>query len=231
MEVSEILKRCDHTLLAQDSTWEQIRQICDDGIKYGCASVCIPPAFVKRAKEYVGERIPVCTVIGFPNGYNTPEVKAFEAADAVRNGADEIDMVINVGALKDGDFDYVKDEIALVRAACPGKVLKVIIETCLLTEREKAVMCVLADRAGADLVKTSTGFSKGGATHEDVIKLREYIDAINEAGRLRGRGELGLKASGGIKDLEDAALYIKEGADRLGTSRVVKAAKALEDEA
>jgi deoxyribose-phosphate aldolase len=161
----------------------------------------------------------------------TTATKVYETKDAIADGADEIDMVINVGALKDGDFDYVKDEIALVRAACPGKVLKVIIETCLLTEREKAVMCVLADRAGADLVKTSTGFSKGGATHEDVIKLREYIDAINEAGRLRGRGELGLKASGGIKDLEDAALYIKEGADRLGTSRVVKAAKALEDQA
>ncbi len=228
MEISEILNRCDHTLLAQDSTWEQIRALCDEGIKYSCASVCIPPSFVRRAKEYVGGRLKICTVIGFPNGYNTAEVKAFEASDAVNNGADEIDMVINVGSLKDQDYAAVTDEIALVKKACRGRLLKVIIETCLLSEREKAVACVLIARAGADYVKTSTGFSKGGATHEDVKKLAGYIAAINESRRLNGEEELKLKAAGGIKDLEDAAQYIEEGADRLGTSRVVRAAKALE---
>ena len=217
MDTKDILKRCDHTLLGVDSTWEQIKGICDDGIKYGTASVCIPPSFIKRAKEYVGDKLTLCTVIGFPNGYNTTAVKEFETKDAIANGADEIDMVINVGALKEGRYDDVLEEIKTLKAACGEKVLKVIIEACLLTEEEKIKMCELVTKAGADFIKTSTGFSTGGATKEDVALMKANVGA-----------EVKVKAAGGIKGLEDAAEFIKLGADRLGTSRVVKAAKALE---
>jgi len=217
MEISDILKKCDHTLLNVNSTWEEIKAICDDGIKYQTASVCIPPSFVKRAKDYVGDSLVICTVIGFPNGYNTTAVKVFETADAVANGADEIDMVINVGALKEKDYDFVLNEIKEIKKACNGRLLKVIIETCLLTEEEKVKMCQIVTEAGADYIKTSTGFSTGGATFDDVKLMKENV------------GEKVLvKAAGGIKDLDDAAKYIELGASRLGTSRVVKAAKALE---
>ncbi|MCQ2427315.1 MAG: deoxyribose-phosphate aldolase [Clostridia bacterium] len=217
METKEILSRCDHTLLAQTSTWEQIKAICDDGMKYGTASVCIPPSFVKRAKDYVGDRLAICTVIGFPNGYNTASVKQYETRDALNNGADEIDMVINIGALKDGNYDYVRDEIKTLKKVCGQKVLKVIIETCLLTEEEKLVMCRLVTEAGADYIKTSTGFSSAGATRGDVALMRANV------------GEnVKVKAAGGISNLKDAEDFIALGADRLGTSRVVKAVKALE---
>ena len=217
MDISEILSKCDHTLLAVDSTWEQIRQICDDGLKYGTASVCIPPAFVARAKDYVGDELAVCTVIGFPNGYSTTAVKLFETQDALENGADEIDMVINVGDLKDGNFAAIENEIRTLKQACGDKILKVIIETCLLTEEEKIRMCHIVSDAGADFIKTSTGFSKAGATHEDVRLMKE-----NVAPGVR------VKAAGGIKDPADGAVFIEEGADRLGTSRIVKAVKAAE---
>lgn len=217
MEIKEILSRCDHTLLSQTATWEEIRAVCDDGMKYHTASVCIPPCYVKKAKEYVGDRLAVCTVIGFPNGYNTTAAKVFETADAVDAGADEIDMVINLGALREGNDAYVLDEIKAVKAACRGKLLKVIIETCLLTEDEKIRMCRIVTESGADYIKTSTGFSKGGATREDVKLMRKYS------------GEnVKVKAAGGIADLKDAEDFIALGADRLGTSRVVKAVKALE---
>ena len=218
MEIKEILLRCDHTLLAQTATWEDIRAICDDGMKYHTASVCIPPCYVKRAKEYVGDRLAICTVIGFPNGYNTTAAKVFETSDAVDAGADEIDMVINLGALREGDNAYVLDEIKAIKTACRGKLLKVIIETCLLTEDEKIRMCRIVTESGADYIKTSTGFSKGGATREDVKLMREYS------------GEnVKVKAAGGIADLKDAEDFIALGADRLGTSRVVKAVKSLEN--
>lgn len=218
MEIKEILLRCDHTLLAQTATWEDIRAICDDGMKYHTASVCIPPCYVKRAKEYVGDRLAICTVIGFPNGYNTTAAKVFETSDAVDAGADEIDMVINLGALREGDDAYVLDEIKAIKTACRGKLLKVIIETCLLTEDEKIRMCRIVTESGADYIKTSTGFSKGGATREDVKLMREYS------------GEnVKVKAAGGIADLKDAEDFIALGADRLGTSRVVKAVKSLEN--
>lgn len=218
MEIKEILSRCDHTLLAQTATWEDIRAICDDGMKYHTASVCIPPCYVKRAKEYVGDRLAICTVIGFPNGYNTTAAKVFETSDAVDAGADEIDMVINLGALREGDDAYVFDEIKAIKTACRGKLLKVIIETCLLTEDEKIRMCRIVTESGADYIKTSTGFSKGGATREDVKLMREYS------------GEnVKVKAAGGIADLKDAEDFIALGADRLGTSRVVKAVKSLEN--
>lgn len=217
MDVKEILSKCDHTLLAVDSTWEQIKAICDDGIKYKTASVCIPPKFVKKAKEYVGDKLAVCTVIGFPNGYNTTAVKVFETIDAVSNGADEIDMVINVGALKAGLYDEMLDEIKQIKEACLGHVLKVIIETCLLTEEEKIKACSIVTEAGADYIKTSTGFSTGGATKEDVALLRKYVGA-----------DVKVKAAGGIKDLKDGEEFIGLGADRLGTSRIVKAVKAAE---
>lgn len=213
-----ILKACDHTLLAQTATWEQIKEICDDGIKYNTASVCIPPAFVRRAKEYVGDRLAVCTVIGFPNGYNSTSVKVFETADAVANGADEIDMVINIGELKAGNKSYVLEEIRAVREACRGKILKVIIETCLLTEIEKIEMCSIVGESGADYIKTSTGFSTAGATREDVALMRTYSPDIVK-----------VKAAGGISSLEDAEDFLKLGADRLGTSRVVKAVKGIID--
>lgn len=217
MEVSEILTRCDHTLLGVDSTWEQIKGICDDGIKYHTASVCIPPSFIKRAKEYVGDKLTLCTVIGFPNGYNTTAVKEFETRDAIANGADEIDMVINVGALKEKRYDDIEAEIKTLKLACGEKVLKVIIEACLLTDDEKIKMCEIVTRAGADFIKTSTGFSTGGATKEDVALMKAHVGE-----------KVRVKAAGGIKDLEDAAEFVRLGADRLGTSRVVKAAKALE---
>lgn len=204
----------DHTLLAQASTWEQIRAICDDGMKYGTASVCIPPSFVKQAKEYVGDKLPICTVIGFPNGYNTTAVKCFETADAVANGADEIDMVINIGWLKEKKYHELLNEIKEIKVACSGKLLKVIIETCLLTDEEKAKMCEIVAAAGAEYIKTSTGFSTAGATREDV--------ALFAAHRT---GDLKIKAAGGIASVKDAEDFVALGADRLGTSRIVKIVK------
>ena len=215
MNHSEILSKVDHTLLAQTATWEQIKTICDDAIKYRAASVCIPPSFVKRAKEYVQDSVAVCTVIGFPNGYNTTETKLFETKNALENGADEIDMVINIGALKEKDYDYVSNEIRALKKACGTKVLKVIIETCLLDEEEKIKMCRLVSEAGADYIKTSTGFSTAGATFDDVILFTKHIDP-----------EVKIKAAGGISSFDDAEKYIELGADRLGTSRLVKLEKA-----
>ncbi|MCI7812668.1 MAG: deoxyribose-phosphate aldolase [Robinsoniella sp.] len=210
MEKQEILKYVDHTLLKQTATWEQIRKICDEGMKYHTASVCIPPCFVKRAKEYVADKLPICTVIGFPNGYMTTKAKVAETEDAVENGADEIDMVINVGMVKEGQYGEVLEEIKKVREACVGKLLKVIIETCLLTEEEKIRMCEVVTESGADYIKTSTGFSTGGATFEDVALLRKYV------------GEnVKVKAAGGISSLEDAETFLKLGAERLGTSRLI----------
>lgn len=217
MNVNEILSHCDHTLLAVDATWEQIKAICDDGMKFSTASVCIPASYVKQVKEYVGDKLAICTVIGFPNGYSTSAVKAFEASDAVKNGADEIDMVINVGKVKDGKYDEVLEEIKAVKAACSGKILKVIIETCLLTDEEKIGMCRVVTESGADFIKTSTGFSKGGATRED-IKL--FAANIGENVRM--------KAAGGIRSLEDAEDYLALGCERLGTSAIVKIVKNQE---
>lgn len=214
MDVNEILKKCDHTLLKPESTWEQIKEIIDDGIKYATASVCIPSSFVKRAKEYAKGRVKICTVIGFPCGYETSAAKVFQAREAAADGADEIDMVINIGALKEGNSGYVLNEIKAVRNAVPGKTLKVIIETCLLDEKEKILMCSVVNESGADYIKTSTGFSKAGATVEDVRLLRKYSSP-----------EVGVKAAGGISSLSDAEEMIKAGADRLGTSRIVKLAK------
>ena len=215
MEIKEILSKCDHTLLLQGSTWEQIKAICDDGIKFSCASVCIPASFVKRAKEYVGDRLAICTVIGFPNGYSTTAVKVFEPADAIKNGADEIDMVINIGDLKDKRYDEILAEINAIKAACDGKILKVIIETCLLTEEEKIKMCQIVSASDADFIKTSTGFSTAGATKEDVALFAKYTTNGKK-----------IKAAGGIASLADAEDFIKLGAERLGTSRIVKIAKA-----
>ncbi len=217
MDIKNILSKCDHTLLSQTSTWEQIKKICDDGMKYSTASVCIPPSFVKRAKEYVGDKLAICTVIGFPNGYCTTAVKVFETADAVKNGADEIDMVINIGSLKDGKDDEVREEIRQIKEACNGKLLKVIIETCLLTEDEKIRMCKIVTEAGADYIKTSTGFSTAGATLDDVKLMYANV----------GEGVL-VKAAGGISNLDDAQAFIDAGASRLGTSRVVKAVQGIE---
>ena len=217
MELKEILSRVDHTLLAQGATWDEIRAICDDGIKYGCASVCIPASYVKKAAEYVQGKIPICTVIGFPNGYDTTAAKCFEAADAVKNGAAEVDMVINVGWVKDGLYDDVLEEIKAVKGHCDGKLLKVIIETCLLTDAEKIEMCRVVSESGADYIKTSTGFGGGGATREDVALFK-----ANVAPHVK------IKAAGGIADLKDAEDFIALGADRLGTSRIVKAVKAME---
>lgn len=218
MELKEILSKCDHTLLSPAATWDEIKQICDDGIKYGTASVCIPASFVGRAKEYVGDKLAICTVIGFPNGYDTTAAKCFEANDAVRNGADEIDMVINIGALKDKDYDFVLDEIKAVKAHCEGRLLKVIIETCLLTREEKIRMCSIVSESGADYIKTSTGFSTGGATFEDIELFAEHVAP-----------HVKIKAAGGISSLEDAEKFINLGASRLGTSRIVKIAKQLEN--
>ncbi|MBR6360521.1 MAG: deoxyribose-phosphate aldolase [Clostridia bacterium] len=219
MNITEILSKCDHTLLAPAATWDEIRQICDDGMKYGTASVCIPASFVKRAKEYAGDKLAICTVIGFPNGYDTTAAKCYQAFDAVQNGADEIDMVINIGALKDKDYAFVLDEIKAVKAHCGGKLLKVIIETCLLTDDEKIRMCEIVSESGADYIKTSTGFSTGGATFEDIKLFAEHV-----APHVR------IKAAGGISSLEDAEKFISLGASRLGTSRIVKIAKQLESE-
>ena len=217
MELKEILGKCDHTLLAQTATWEEIRAVCDDGVKYGCASVCIPASFVKQAAEYLGGRLPVCTVIGFPNGYDTAAAKCFMASDAVDNGAEEVDMVINVGWVKDRKWDEVLAEIKAVKAACKGKLLKVIIETCFLTDEEKIKLCEIVTESGADYIKTSTGFGGGGATREDVALFAKHV----------GPG-VKIKAAGGISDLKDAEDFITLGASRLGTSRVVKAVKAME---
>ena len=216
MEIKDILSKCDHTLLSQTATWQDIRAILDDGMKYKTASACIPPCFVKQAKEYVGDRLAICTVIGFPNGYNSTSVKKFETEQAIADGADEIDMVINIGELKAGNYDYVKNEIALLKKACGNKILKVIIETCLLTDEEKIVCCKLVTEAGADFIKTSTGFSTAGATFNDVDLMVKNV----------GKG-VRVKAAGGIKSIADAEKFIELGADRLGTSRIVKLAKEM----
>ena len=214
MEIKKIVGMVDHTLLKQESTWEQMREICDDGMKYGTASVCIPPSFVKQAKEYVGENLKICTVIGFPNGYNTTAVKCFETEDAVKNGADEIDMVINIGWVKEKKWDAILEEIKATKDACHGKLLKVIIETCLLTDEEKKEMCKIVSESGAEYIKTSTGFSTGGATREDVA-----LFAANISPKLK------IKAAGGISSIKDAEDFIELGAERLGTSRIVKIVK------
>ena len=215
MEIKEILAVCDHTLLSVQATWDEIRAVCDDGMKFATASVCIPAAYVKRAKEYVGEKLAICTVIGFPNGYSTTATKVYETADAIKNGADEIDMVINVGMLKDKIYGEILDEIKAIKAACGDKILKVIIETCLLTDEEKIKMCEIVSEAGADYIKTSTGFSTAGATPRDVKLFAEHVAP-----------GVKIKAAGGIASLDDAEEFIKLGASRLGTSRIVKIAKA-----
>ena len=214
MDIRDILSKVDHTVLSQSAVWEDIRLLCEDGIRYGTASVCIPAWYVRQAKAYVGEKLPICTVIGFPNGYSTTETKCFETEDAVRNGADEIDMVIAVGALKAGDTDAVKRDIEQVRKSCRDKVLKVIIETCLLTDEEKITMCRIVSDSGADFIKTSTGFSTAGATFEDIRLFK-----ANCAPHLK------IKAAGGISSITDAEEFIRLGADRLGTSRIVKLVK------
>lgn len=214
MDLKYVLSKCDHTLLSQTATENDILRLCDDGMKYATASVCIPPCFVKAAKNYVGGKLAICTVIGFPNGYNATSVKVAETEQAVLDGADEIDMVINIGELKAGNYDYVRDEIAAIKKACGGKILKVIIETCLLTDDEKKICCKLVTEAGADFIKTSTGFSKAGATFEDVELMVKNVGA-----------GVKVKAAGGIASIADAERFIEIGADRLGTSRVVKIAK------
>ncbi len=214
MEVKEMMKHVDHTLLTQTATWEEIKQICDDAMEYGTASVCIPPSYVKQAKEYVKDRMEVCTVIGFPNGYSTTAVKEFETKDAIQSGASEIDMVINIGWLKDKKYDLVLEEIHTLKKACGDKILKVIIETCLLTEEEKVKMCELVTEAGADYIKTSTGFSTAGATFADIELFAKNIGA-----------NVKMKAAGGISTLEDAEKFLSLGADRLGTSRMIKLVK------
>lgn len=214
MEIKDILSRVDHTLLKQESTWGQIKEICDDAVKYDCASVCIPASFVKQAADYLGGRMKVCTVIGFPDGYSTTAVKVFETEDAIRSGADEIDMVINIGWVKDGRWADLENEIKAVKAACQGRILKTIIETCLLTEEEKIEMCRIVTVAGADYIKTSTGFSSGGATREDVALFKAHVGP-----------NVKIKAAGGISSLQDAEDFIALGADRLGTSRIVKIVK------
>ena len=211
MDIKNILAHCDHTLLKPESTWAQIKAICDEGLKYGCASVCIPAAYVKQANDYVGSNLKVCTVIGFPNGYSTTEVKVFETEDAVRNGADEIDMVINLGWVKDQRWDDLLAEMKSVKASCGGRILKVIVEACLLTEEEKIKLCQLVTQSGADYIKTSTGFSTGGATREDVALFKAHIGP-----------NVRIKAAGGIATLQDAQDFLDLGADRLGTSRIVK---------
>ena len=216
MELKDILAKCDHTLLAQTATWEEIKAICDDGMKYATASVCIPASYVKQAKEYVGDKLAICTVIGFPNGYSTTATKCFEASDAVDNGADEVDMVLNIGHAKDGKWEEITAEIAAIKAACKGKLLKVIIETCLLTDEEKIALCKCVSDSGADYIKTSTGFSKAGATFADVELFAKHVAP-----------HVKIKAAGGISSLEDAEKFIALGADRLGTSRIVKIAKGL----
>lgn len=218
MEIKEILSKCDHTLLAQSATSEEIKALCDDGLKYGVASVCIPPCYVKLAKEYTNGKLPICTVIGFPNGYSSTDVKIFEAQKAVADGADEIDMVINVGMLKAKSYDYVLDEIKRIKLAVGDKILKVIIETCLLSHEEKLKMCEIVSESGADFIKTSTGFSTGGATLEDIELMQKNVYP-----------SLKIKAAGGISTLLDAEDFIKAGASRLGTSRIVKIIKNGKD--
>lgn len=214
MDIKEILSKVDHTELSITATFDDIKQLCDDAVNYKTASVCIPPCFVKSAKEYVKDRMKICTVIGFPNGYNTTETKVFETKQAVENGADEIDMVINIGMLKEKRYKDIFDEITEIRKACEGKILKVIIETCLLSDKEKIQMCKIVSQTGADFIKTSTGFSKGGATAEDVRLMKENAE-----------NGLKVKAAGGIKSLKDAEDLILNGASRLGTSRIVKIVK------
>lgn len=217
MDVKEMVKHVDHTLLLQPSTWEEMKQICDDAVTYGTASVCIPPSYVKQAADYLQGKVPVCTVIGFPNGYMTTAVKEFETKDAIANGAAEIDMVINIGWLKDKKYDLLKEEIRTLKAACGDKILKVIIETCLLTDEEKIKMCEIVTKAGADYIKTSTGFSMAGATFEDVKLFAEHVGP-----------NVKIKAAGGISSLEDAEKFLALGADRLGTSRIIKLLKKEE---
>ena len=214
MEIKEILKHVDHTLLQQTATWEQIKEICDDAIKYQTASVCIPPSFVKKVKEYVGNKMAVCTVIGFPNGYMTKETKKFETQDALKNGADEIDMVINIGMLKEKRYEDMKDEIWELKEICGKHILKVIIETCLLEEEEKIKMCEIVTEAGADYIKTSTGFSTAGATFEDIALFKKHVGM-----------DVKIKAAGGIASFDDAEKFLSLGADRLGTSRLIKILK------
>ena len=215
MDIQKILSICDHTLLLQPSTWDEIRALCDDAIKYGTASVCIPPCYVRKAKEYVGDRMKICTVIGFPNGNTTTAVKVFETTDAIANGADEIDMVINIGLLRAGKDKKVRKEIEAIKKACRGRILKVIIETCLLTEEEKIRMCKIVTEAGADFIKTSTGFSTAGATFDDVALFAAHIGP-----------DVKIKAAGGISSIADAEKFMELGASRLGTSRIVKIVKA-----
>lgn len=217
MDIQKILSHCDHTLLAVDAKWDDIKQICDDGMKYKTASVCIPASFVKQASEYVEGKLAICTVIGFPNGYSTTATKVFEAKNAVENGADEVDMVINVGWAKDGKFDDILKEIKEIKAACGDKILKVIIETCLLTDEEKIEMCRVVTESGADFIKTSTGFSKGGATREDIALFAKHIGP-----------NVRMKAAGGIRSFEDAEDYLNLGCERLGTSAIVKIVKNQE---
>ena len=217
MDIKEILSKCDHTLLGQAATWAEIKAICDDGMKYGTASVCIPASFVKQAKEYVGEKLAICTVIGFPNGYSTTKVKCMEAFDAVENGADEVDMVINIGWAKEGKWAEITQEIADIKHHCKGKLLKVIIETCLLTDEEKIALCKCVSDSGADYIKTSTGFSTAGATFADVELFAKHVAP-----------HVKIKAAGGISSLDDAEKFIALGASRLGTSRVVKIVKAMQ---
>ena len=214
MEHQEILNRVDHTILTTTATWEQVKAVCDEGLAYSTASICIPPRYVKKAADYVGNRLKICTVIGFPNGYSTPEVKVFETEDAIRNGADEIDMVINIGFLKDKRYDDIEQEIRKIHEACSGKTLKVIIETCLLTDEEKIKMCEIVTNADAEFIKTSTGFSTAGATFSDVELMRQYVGT-----------NVKVKAAGGISSFADAEKFIELGADRLGTSRLVKIMK------
>lgn len=217
MDVKEMVKHVDHTLLLQPSTWEEMKQICDDAVTYGTASVCIPPSYVKQAADYLQGKVPVCTVIGFPNGYMTTAVKEFETKDTIANGAAEIDMVINIGWLKDKKYDLLEEEIRTLKAACGDKILKVIIETCLLTDEEKIKMCEIVTKAGADYIKTSTGFSTAGATFEDVKLFAEHVGP-----------NVKIKAAGGISSLEDAEKFLALGADRLGTSRIIKLLKKEE---
>ncbi len=219
MDVKEILAHCDHTLLKQESTWAQIKEVCDDGKKYNCASICIPAAYVKACAEYVGNSLKICTVIGFPNGYSTTAVKVFETEDAIHNGADEIDMVINIGWAKDQRWDDILNEIKAVKASCQGRILKVIVETCLLTEAEKIKLCELVTASGADYIKTSTGFSTGGATREDVALFARHVGP-----------SVKIKAAGGISSMQDAEDFLALGADRLGTSRIVKLVKGQQGE-
>ena len=216
MNIEEILSKVDHTLLSPVATWDEIREICDDGMKYKVASVCIPPCFVKDSKNYVGDKLKICTVIGFPNGYNMSGVKMFETQSAIDNGADEIDMVINIGKLKEKNFSYVESEIRRIKLMCKDKILKVIVETCLLTDEEKITMCKIVTDAGADFIKTSTGFSKPGAKLEDIVLFKKHVGP-----------NVQIKDAGGISSLEDAEKFIEAGANRLGTSRIVKIVKSL----